>query len=58
LCIEPIREPTPNVSISVSSEEEKSKSNSEKEIAEKSCEQSKSEHNRSEGSIKDTTQSK
>lgn len=35
LCIEPIREPTPNVSISGSSEEEKSKSNSEKELAEK-----------------------
>ena len=42
--IEPIREPTLNISISGSSEEEKSKSNSKKELAEKSDDQSKSEN--------------
>ena len=57
LHIELIREPTPSISISGSSGEEKSKSKCERESIEKSDKQSKSEHSRSEGSIKDTTQS-
>lgn len=56
LLIEPIREPTPSVSISEDSKE-KSKTSSEKESAEKSRDQSKSAHSKSEESIKDTTQS-
>lgn len=57
LCIEPIREPTPSISISGSSGEENSKSKSERESAEKSNKQSNSEHSRSEGSIKGIAQS-
>lgn len=57
LLIEPIREPTPSVSISGISKEEKYKSNSEKESVENSDDQSKSEHSKSEGSIKDIAQS-
>ena len=56
-CIEPIREPTPNISISGSLAKEKSKSKSERESAEKYDKQSKSEHSISERSIKDTNQS-
>lgn len=56
LLIEPIREPTPSVSISEGSKE-KSKTSSKKESFEKFGDQSKSEHNRGEESIKDTTHS-
>lgn len=57
LHIEPIREPTPNISRSGSSREGKSKSKSERESTKKSDKQSKIDHNRSEASIKDTVQS-
>jgi len=53
LLIEPIREPTPSVSISEDSKE-KSKFSSKKELVENSGNQLKNEHNKIEESIKDT----
>ena len=55
LRLEPAREPTPSVSLSGSSDSERSKSKSDKEISEHS---KKSDQDKSEGSVKDTAQSK
>ena len=55
LCLEPAREPTPSVSLSGSSDTEKSKSKSGKETYERS---KKFDNDKSEGSVKDTAQSK
>ena len=57
LHLEPIREPTPCISISGSSGTNKSKSKYGKESPEQS-KQSESDHNKSEGSVRDTAQSK
>jgi len=57
LHLEPIREPTTNISISGSSRTDKSKSKSGKESP-KWSKQSKSDHNNSEGSVSDIAQSK
>ena len=57
LHLEPIREPTPSISLSGSLGIDKSRSKSGKESPEHS-KQSKSDHNKSEGSVRDTAQSK
>ena len=53
--MEPAREPTPSVSLSGSSDTEISKSKSSKETYERP---KKSDNDKSEGSVRDTTQSK
>ena len=57
LCLEPLREPTPSVSLSGSSASDKYKSKSEKETSEHS-KKSDNDQDKSERSVKDTTQSK
>lgn len=57
LCLEPVRELTPSVSLSESSGTNGSKSKSGKETSEHS-KISESEQDKSEGSVNDTTQSK
>lgn len=57
LRLEPIREPTPSISFSGSSGTDKSRSKSRKESP-KCSKRSESDHNKSEGSIRDTAQSK
>ena len=57
LHLEPIREPTPSISISGSSGPDKSKFKSGRESPEGS-KQSESDHNKSEGSVRYTAQSK
>ena len=55
LHLEPAREPTPSASLNGSSDSETSNSKSDKEISEHS---KKSDQDKSEGLVKDTTQSK
>ena len=57
LRLEPIREPTPSISLSGSSSTDKSKSKSGKETSEHS-KRSENDHDKSEGSVRDTAQSK
>ena len=57
LLLEPIREPTPNTSLSGSSGTDRSKSKSGRETSEHS-KRSESDHDKSEGTVRDTPQSK
>lgn len=57
LRLEPVREPTPSISLSGSSGTSRSKSKFGRETSERS-KRSKSDHNKSEGSVRDTAQSK
>ena len=57
LRLEPIREPTPSISLSGSSGTDRSKSKSGRETSEHS-KRSENDHDKSEGSVRDTSQSK
>lgn len=57
LCLEPVREPTPSISLSGSSGTDRSKSKSGREMSEHS-KRSESDHNKSEGLVRNTAQSK
>ena len=57
LRLEPIREPTPSISLSGSSGTDRSKSKSGRETSEHS-KRSDNDHDKSEGSVRDTAQSK
>ena len=57
LCLEPVREPTPSISLSESFGIDRSKSKSRKETSEHS-KKSESDHGKSEGSVRDIAQSK
>jgi len=57
LRLEPVREPSPSISLSGSSRTNRSKSKSRRETSEHS-KRSKSDHNKSEGLVRDTAQSK
>jgi len=57
LRLEPVREPTPSISLSGSSGTDRSKSKPGRETSEHS-KRSKSDHNKSKGSVRDTAQSK